>query len=207
MYLTPAWRRPRVKCVFCGSSHRIFFSFPFQMKPVTFADKTPASLVSTPPPRNLLLSPCTLLLFAQLLALPLVFLTLLLRLRSLLFLLLLQLKRTLRTSLRLIPIFQLLSSMTPLLQPRLSFLVIRPERRFNLQNHSNCGPCEGIPPKDIESVPEHYRKVCFEEWRKTHGEASLEEFEIHWSNVTPAATKVWTSSLPTQSYPTLYHLN
>ena len=176
------------------------------MKPVTSADKTPASLVSTPP-RNLLLSPCTLLLFAQLLALPLVFLTLLLRLRSLLFLLLLQFKRTFRTSLRLIPIFQLLSSTTPLLQPRLSFLVIRPERRFNLQNHSNYGPCEGIPPKDIESVPEHYRKVCFEEWRKTHGEASLEEFEIHWSNVTPAATKVWTSSLPTQSYPTLYHLN
>ena len=49
MYLTPAWRRPRVKCVFCGSSHRVFFSFPFQMKPVTSADKTPASLVSTPP--------------------------------------------------------------------------------------------------------------------------------------------------------------
>ena len=29
MYLMPAWRRPRVKCVFCGSSHRVFFFLPF----------------------------------------------------------------------------------------------------------------------------------------------------------------------------------
>ena len=117
------------------ASPYFFYSFPFQTKLVTSADKTPASFIGTPL-RNLFLSPWTMLLSAQLLARPLVFFTLLLRLRSflflyplllmspVLFLFLLQFKRTLRTSLRLIPVFRLLSSTTPLLQPRLSFRAI-----------------------------------------------------------------------------------
>ena len=62
------------------ASPYFFYSFPFQMKLVTSADKTPASFIGTPL-RNLFLSPWTMLLSAQLLARPLVFFTLLLRLR------------------------------------------------------------------------------------------------------------------------------
>ena len=118
----------------------------------------PALLLSLPRLRFFLCPYKFQLLFQLLSPLLLLFLLLFLFLLLLLLLLLLQFKRTLRTSLRFIPIFRLLSptprsSSTGSRSGRYVRLSGCPGRRFDLQSHTNCGPCEGISKKVSKAAP------------------------------------------------------